>query len=254
MGTYVASPTMLATGFGKQQLSEAVASCLREQIISGAIAKGQFLRIDGLSQAFGLSTTPIREGLLLLQSESYVQHIPRRGFVVTGLGKNEVRDLFWAQAIVGAELATRAATRMTRPELARLQQIENEHQAVYASGDRSLVTRIGHEFHRTINLAARSPRLAQLLGNLVRQLPNRFYTSIEGQLEGALEYHPIIIEAIRAGDAEAAGSLMHRHIVCGAEFLIASLERQSAGSCPARAEPGSDARGTAMVEDAGRPS
>ncbi|KVQ63042.1 GntR family transcriptional regulator [Burkholderia territorii] len=211
---------------GKLQLSESVASHLREQIISGVLKKGEFLRIDAVAKALGTSTTPVREGLLLLQSESFVRLIPRRGFVVNSFSKDDLRDMFWAQATVGAELAARAAERMSDEDVARLDALEAAHRDAIEAGDQARVTRLGHEFHRTINLAAKSPRLALLLGSLAKQLPNRFYTSIEGQLEGAVEYHPIIIDALRVRDREAVRSLMYRHIISGAEHLIAMLDRQ----------------------------
>lgn len=213
-------------GVGKQQLSESVATHLREQIISGRLQPGEFLRIDAIARALNVSTTPVREGLLLLQSESFVRLMPRRGFVVNSFSKDDLRNLFWAQATVAAELAARAATRMSKEDLTRLQEIHSLHERAVADKDQAKAAQLGHQFHRTINLAAGSPRLALLLGGLTRQLPNRFYAGIEGQLEDAVAYHPIILDALRVRDSEAVRSLMHRHIVGGAEQLIAMLERQ----------------------------
>jgi DNA-binding GntR family transcriptional regulator len=223
------------TGVGKQQLSESVASHLREQIISGKLKKGEFLRIDAIAKELGVSTTPVREGLLLLQSESFVRLMPRRGFVVNSFSRGDLIDLFWAQATLGAELASRAATKMSKADFARLQDLHREHEHAVAVGDTDLAARTGHQFHRTINLAAESPRLALLLGSLTKQLPNRFYANIEGQLQGAVEYHPIIMNAIRVKDAEAVRSLMYRHIISGAEHLIDMLERHGTwAEAPAR--------------------
>lgn len=221
--------SLMSTGdgnVGKQQLSEAVATHLREQIISGQLQPGEFLRIDAIARELDVSTTPVREGLLLLQSESFVRLMPRRGFVVNSFTKGDLRDLFWAQAMVAAELAARAATRMSQVDFARLQDIHSHHEEAVNGNDRERAAKLGHHFHRTINLAAQSPRLTLLLGGLTKQLPNRFYASIEGQLQDAIRYHPIIMDAIRGEDAEAARSLMHRHIVGGAEHLITMLERQ----------------------------
>lgn len=213
-------------GFGQLQLSESVATHLREQILSGKLSKGEFLRIDAIAKSLNVSTTPVREGLLMLQSETFVRLIPRRGFVVNSFSKDDLQDLFWAQAMIGSELAARAAKRISKVDFARLQQLHAEHERAVAEDDVPLAARLGHQFHRTINLAAESPRLALLLGSLTKQLPNRFYASIEGQLQGAVEYHPIIINAMRMKDAEAVRSLMHRHILSGAEHLIEMLGRQ----------------------------
>jgi DNA-binding GntR family transcriptional regulator len=224
--------TFHPTGMGQLQLSESVASHLREQIISGKLSKGEFLRIDAIAKSLNVSTTPVREGLLLLQSESFVRLMPRRGFVVNSFSKADLIDLFWAQATIGAELAARAAKHMSNADFARLQDLHAEHESAVKVDDRESAARLGHQFHRTINLAAQSPRLALLLGSLTKQLPNRFYASIEGQLQGAVEYHPIIMNAIRVKDSEAVRSLMHRHILSGAEHLIEMLERHGTWGPP----------------------
>jgi DNA-binding GntR family transcriptional regulator len=208
----------------KEQLSGSVATYLREQIISGKLKPGEFLRIDAIAEGLGVSTTPVREGLLLLQSESFVRLLPRRGFMVNSFGKDELRDIFWAQAVIGAELAARATAKMSKADLDKLQQLDAEHEEAFKAGDERHV-RLGYEFHRFINLAADSPRLTLLLGNLSRQLPNRFYASIEGQVSDTLKYHPIILEAMRAKDSEAVRALMFSHIMHGADHLIQSLER-----------------------------
>ncbi len=215
-----------ADGVGKQQLSVSIAAQLREQIISGRLRTGSFLRIDSIAREFNVSTTPVREGLLMLQSESFVRLMPRRGFVVNGFTRGDLRDLFWAQATIGAQLAERATARLSAAQIDALQGIQDQHDLAVRRHDREAAARLGHRFHRAINLAAEAPRLALLLGSLTKQLPNRFYASIEGQLEDAVAYHPIILDAIRMRDADAARSLMFRHIVSGAEHLIGMLERQ----------------------------
>lgn len=222
-----------AKAVDQRQLSESVATFLREQILSGSLRNGEFLRIDAIAKTLGVSTTPVREGLLLLQSESFVRLLPRRGFVVNSFSKEDLFDLFWAQATVGAELAARAAKRMSKADVDSLRQVHATYERAAAAGDTATRDRSGHQFHRFINLAAQSPRLALLMGNLARQLPDRFYGEIEGHLEDTLKYHPIILDAIRVKDQDAVRSLMYHHIMSAAEQLVASLERRGMWSTPA---------------------
>lgn len=228
------------------QLSGSVAAYLREQIISGRLKRGEFLRIDAIANELGVSTTPVREGLLLLQSESFVKLLPRRGFVVNSFEKEDLRDIFWAQAVVGAELAGRAALKMSKDDLGKLQQLVADHEKAVKAGSEQHV-RLGYEFHRFINLTAASPRLTLLLGSLSKQLPNRFYASIEGQVKDVVQYHPIILDAMRVKDADAVRSLMYRHIMHGAEHLIDSLERAGAWQNAA------DAGNTQRAQDSEKP-
>src|ERR1700691_6772504 len=89
----------------RQQLPEEVAGYVRELIIAGAVKPGEFLRMERIAEQVGVSNTPVREGLLVLKSEGFVQLVPRRGFIVAPFTQQDVRDLFWAQAPLAKEIA-----------------------------------------------------------------------------------------------------------------------------------------------------
>lgn len=208
----------------RPQLPEEVAAYVRELIISGAVRPGEYLRMEPIAEAVGVSNTPVREGLLALRSEGFIRLVPRRGFVVAPFTKQDVHDLFWAQATLAGELAARAAARISAEQLARLDGLVQQYEAAVEAGNSSRLPDLGHLFHREINVAADSHRLALLLGSVVKHLPNRFYATIEGYIEGTREDHPRLIETLRDGDAERAREVMRSHILGGADRLIRTLE------------------------------
>jgi DNA-binding GntR family transcriptional regulator len=208
----------------RQQLPEEVASYVRELIISGTVRPGDFLRMDRIAEAVGVSNTPVREGLLALSNQGFVRQIPRRGFVVAPFTKQDIRDLFWAQAVLAGELAARAAKKITREQLDRLEDIVKQYGAAVADDDKSAIIDLGQAFHREINLAADAFRLAALLGSVVKTLPPRFYAAIQGWVDATEDQHPQIIEALRKRNAKMARSLMQEHISLGADRLIETLE------------------------------
>ncbi|MEV7136060.1 GntR family transcriptional regulator [Arthrobacter sp. NPDC093128] len=210
----------------RQQLPDEVASYVRELIISGAVKQGEFLRMERIAEAVGVSNTPVREGLLLLSSEGFVKLVPRRGFVVATFSPQDVRDIFWAQAVLGGELAARAAQRITPESLARLDAMNEAYKKAAANGDDKALVDLGHLFHREINLAAESPRLALVMGTVVKQLPNSFYAAIEGQILDSREEHPLIVKALREGDGERARDLTTKHIGGAADRLIDMLKQR----------------------------
>ncbi|RMI28781.1 GntR family transcriptional regulator [Nocardia stercoris] len=224
-----------SSGTQRQQLSEDVAGYVRELIISGRVRPGDFLRTEPIAEAMGVSNTPVREGLLLLSGEGFVELVPRRGFMVSAFSRQDVRDLFWVQATLAAELAGRAAKNISERQLQHLADLIAQHEQEAASdADSERIVALGHEFHRTVNLAADSRRLAMLLGSVVKQLPNRFYGAIEGHTEETLRDHPAILEALQKRRGKAAGTLMRDHIMSGADELIAMLERQGLWSDQAK--------------------
>ncbi|MBB4158221.1 GntR family transcriptional regulator [Streptomyces cinereoruber] len=230
----------------RQQLSEEVASYVRELIISGKVRPGEFLRMEPIAEAVGVSNTPVREGLLALSSEGFVELVPRRGFVVTPFTQQDVRDLFWVQAQLGGELAARAAKNITPEQLDELEAIVKKQDAAVKDGDEDAMVEYGHAFHRLINLAADSHRLALLLRSVVRHLPNRFYISIEGRVEATSEEHPLILEALRRRSAKMARSLMEQHILESADHLIETLEARGLWQ-EEREEAAPDLAGTAVT-------
>lgn len=152
-----------ATASARQQLSTFVADRVREQIVRGGPPTGRFLRVEALTHELGMSTTPVSEGLLLLCSETFVRLIPRRGFVVNGFISSDLRNVYWAQATLAAELAERAARHMSTLDVERLEVVHDRHELAMDQGDRARAAGSGRQFHRLLNRAARAPRLAQLL-------------------------------------------------------------------------------------------
>ncbi len=214
------------TGPRRTQLPEEVASYVRNLIISGSVQAGEYLRMEPIAAAVGVSNTPVREGLLALRSEGFVRLVPRRGFVVAPFTQQDVRDLFWAQAQLAGELAARAAKRITPEQLTRLDRNVQQYDEAIATRERQRIADLGHLFHREINLAADSHRLALLLSSVVKQLPNRFYVEIEGQVESTDDAHPALVTALRRGNIRKARSVMEAHIIGGAESLIATLDKR----------------------------
>ncbi|MFA3877815.1 GntR family transcriptional regulator [Streptomyces sp. MMCC 100] len=209
---------------GRQALPMEVASRVRELIFSGELRPGAFLRVERIAEAVGVSSTPAREGLLILRSEGLVQLVPHRGFTVSAFSRQDVRDLFWVQAQLSAQLAHRAARRITPERIARLDTVLVDYQTAVDARAEQRIADLGHVFHREINLAADAGRLALLLRSAVRHLPNRFYAAIEGQVAATRTEHPELLDALRRHDSRHAGELMRHHILTGADRLIEVLE------------------------------
>ncbi|GAA5035122.1 GntR family transcriptional regulator [Streptomyces siamensis] len=218
--------TLHGRGATRRRLPDEVASYVRELIISGEVRAGEFLRIEPIAEAVGVSNTPVREGMLALQSEGFVQLVPRRGFIVAPFTQQDIRDLFWTQAHLAGELAARAARKITAEQIARLEAILAEHEKAIAAGDEERIAGFGHAFHREINLAADSHRLTLLLNSAVQHVPNRFYATIEGQVAATRHAHPLLLDALRTGDAGEARALMQRHIAEGADHLVEALDER----------------------------
>jgi DNA-binding GntR family transcriptional regulator len=211
-------------GFSRRQLSEEVASYVRDLIMSGRLRSGDFIRQERIAEELELSATPVREGLLSLRGEGFVQLKPRRGFVVSPLSASDVRDLFTAQALLAGELVSRATTRMGAEDLRELTDVHNALRAAAAAGDGDVVENLNHDFHRRINLIADAPRLAWMLSISTKFAPRRFFATIPGWPMASADDHEAIIKAITDRDPEAARAAMKRHMENAGELLAANFE------------------------------
>jgi DNA-binding GntR family transcriptional regulator len=211
-------------GFPRRQLSDEVASHVRELIMSGHLRSGEFIRQERIAEELELSATPVREGLLALKGEGFVLLKPRRGFVVAPLSAADVKDLFIAQALLAGELVTRAAERIDGDGIRELERVHKALRQAASAGDGDLVEQLNHDFHRTINRTADAPRLAWMLSIATKFAPRRFFAVIPGWSKASAQDHAAILAALIEHDGEAARAAMTRHIENAGELLAANFE------------------------------
>lgn len=208
----------------RSQLSDEVAAHVRELIMSGRVRPGEFLRLDQLAADLGVSVTPVREALAALRGEDMVELEPSRGYVVAPLSREDIEDLFGLQAQLAGEVAARAAVRTTREVLDELDAAQKALAAALRSVDTAEVERLEYEFHRVLNRSAGARKLSWFLRSAARYLPQHFYSSDPGWRRSVRRDHAAILEALRAGDAEAARTAMEQHVTEGGHRLLAHLE------------------------------
>lgn len=220
----------------RPQLSDDVARLIRQRIFDGTYRADSYVRLDQLAAELGISVTPVREALFALRAEGLIVQQPRRGFMVLPVTGRDVTDVANVQAHVGGELAARAAVNITDDQLSELKQIQAELEDAYAGDDDERTVLLNHQFHRAINVAADSPKLAQLMSQITRYAPESVFPAIEGWPEQSMRDHRRILSALRKRDGRLARSAMSQHLAAGAVPLIDHLT----------------ARG--VVVDAGRPT
>lgn len=212
----------------RKQLSDEVASYLREAIVAGEIAPGSSVRAEAVGELLSVSATPVREALHTLKVEGFLELIPRKGFIVASLHAKDIRDIFEAHALIAGELTARATANMSAEQLRSLQQIHEKVLAAADKQDHELLEKENHDFHRTIYFLADSERLRWALGSFLRYVPRAFYSQIQGWPETTSRDHTEIIEAIKDGDSEVARHAMAQHIRNSGEKLAEYIEKRHA--------------------------
>jgi DNA-binding GntR family transcriptional regulator len=185
---------------------------LLEEVLQGNLKPGELLVESTLGVKYGVSRTPVREALRMLEQDGVLERV-NRGIRVRQTSADEVLELYDVRAILEGIAARDAAERRTETDLAALDRMfrtmENASDA--SAAERAIINR---SFHRAIWRSAKNRTLSDLLERLgvhLRRYPATTYER-PGRWETAIEEHRAILEAIRSKDAAAARSLSEEHM------------------------------------------
>ena len=207
---------------------------LRCWILEGEYEPDERLVEEQLAERLGVSRTPIRQALTMLEAEGLVEIAPNRGATVCSFSAEEVWDIYDLRAVLEGHAARRAAGRIREHELddlrrlaAEMEQTTPEKFTVHGEEIRQLVAH-NQEFHGVIVMACRNQRLGRLIRRTV-EIPLMFkaffwYTPYERTVSN--RYHRQILHALEQGDAERAEIVMREHVYEGRDFVIQALEEE----------------------------
>ena len=205
--------------FRQNRVADGVTSYLRDMILTGQLRAGEHLKVEHLAERLNISVTPIRESLLELHTEGYVDRIAHRGYVVAELSREGFRDEVLVLAMIAGELAARATGHVTAEDLTQLAKLQRQIQAADKREDRTAADELNHRFHGTINKLARSPKLAWHAQRHSHYVPRSALELLDGHPSVCTHDHRGILAALRSGDGDAARSAMTEHLVSSGETL-----------------------------------
>jgi DNA-binding GntR family transcriptional regulator len=206
-------------------LHEQAATRLRILIVRGDLAPGEQLLESGMSEALGISRTPLREALKQLAAEGLVELRLNRSAVVAALRRDEVAELFEAVSGIERCAAELAAKRMGARDVERLEALQERIVWHHGRGELRDYFEVNQQIHSAIvGFAGNSVLKATHDVLLPRAERARFFAlSVLGRWEESVREHQEILSALKAGDAERAGRLLGRHVRRTGEIVAATL-------------------------------
>lgn len=198
---------------------------IRSAIVEGRLEPGQRLKEEELARELGISRTPVREALLVLQAEGLIDSAPNRGASVRAYEAADLDDLYLLRALLESFAARLAATRITDDEVAELRASNERFVALRARDDIVELVRENVRFHDIVLAAARSDRLAQMVRGVI-QLPLVYRSYVWYSPDQKLiseHYHRQLTAALAAHEPERAELVMKEHVLEARDFLIARL-------------------------------
>jgi DNA-binding GntR family transcriptional regulator len=186
-------------------------SMILEAIDMGVYRPGDRLVESELADRFGVSRTPIREALQRLETQSLLAR-DGRSLIVASLDHNQMSELYVVRRELEGLAARLAAQHATREEVRILRDMVEEDNALM--NDPTALARANRRFHKQIHLASHNRYLVQQLDLVHRTMALMATTSLaaEGRSAIAQSEHNAIVEAIEAGDEDAAYEALRSHI------------------------------------------
>ena len=214
-------------------LSELAYESIKAQILSCKIRPGERINIDQYSENLGVSTTPVREALSKLQQEGLVQYIPRTGWKISRISKQEFRKLQEVKSLLEITLAERALPFIKPNDIPQMILLNNEMRELFkpcAGGkpDLERLLEANDRFHMYIFKFYDNDIMIEILQQTWNNLryARLIWISSEEFLNNFYEEHNEIIAAIKDRNGAALRDAVEKHLRCGLGYMEACLEEK----------------------------
>jgi DNA-binding GntR family transcriptional regulator len=200
---------------------------LRAAIVSGRLQPNERLVEADLTESLGAGRSALRTAFTRLAQEGLIEHTRNRGARVRMIGEDEAVEILEARTVLEALAARRAAERAGEPDAQRLRALLAEMRTRLDAGDLLGASDHNALLHRALLDIAGHAIADRLVGTLNSQLVRFQYRTIlvPGRAERSFAEHTAIVEAVAAGDPDAAEAAMRTHLTHATAAL-----RESAAS------------------------
>lgn len=195
-------------------LRDVVFNTLREAILKGELKPGERLMELQLAAKLGVSRTPIREAIRMLEQEGLAVTIPRKGAEVAKMTEKDMEDVLQIREALDELAAKIACEQISEEQLEELVATMHEFEESTKTDNVKKIAEADVKFHDIIYQSTGNPKLVNMVNNLREQM-YRYrveYLKREEAHPQLIAEHAAIIEYISKGEKKAATDVMCKHI------------------------------------------
>ena len=195
-------------------LSEQAYEAIKAAILSLDIRPGEVLGIGSLAEQLGVSRTPVRDALLLLEKDGLVTLLPQKGAYVSEISVGDIEEIYELRILLEGYAARVAAMRLKAYDLKHIEASLQDAEEAFQRGDRVLTADVGRRVHDLLVETVGNERLKTFLGELDTHYTRirRFAVHIPGRFEKSHQEHMEILAALHSRDTERAERAMMAHL------------------------------------------
>ncbi len=207
-------------------LRDVVFQTLRKAIISGDFEPGERLMEIGLAKKLGVSRTPVREAIRMLELEGLVVMIPRKGAEVARITVKDLKDSLEVRLAIEELAVSLACERISEEGKHELFAANENFKMLILNKKVPDIVDGDVKFHDIIFDATNNPRLISIARNLSEQV-YRYrveYVKDFGYHDVLVNEHNEITRAIIKADKETAVDVMRKHIYNQELIVIRNIQ------------------------------
>ena len=210
----------------RKSLGQHVFEHLKSAIVRGEVAPGDRLVESRLASALDISRTPVREAMHKLEREGLLRKLPKGGFTVVNLSREEIEETFGIRCVLESYAARLAAANSSEEELLPLEEKIREFQKCLDQGLLEDLPRINTQFHSLLYALSKSPRLIKMINDLTDQISRfrKILLKTDTWAETSNQDHRKMLEAIRKRDPNRVERVVREHIERGRKIVLYALE------------------------------
>jgi DNA-binding GntR family transcriptional regulator len=199
----------------RQRLHDTVVDHIRRFIVEGVLEAGKKLNERELCETLGISRTPLREALKVLEAEGLIEISPNRGASVSRMSEAELRETFELMSGLEAFAGELACERITAAEIADIKALHYAMLACRAQNDLAGYYSRNQAIHDKINEAARNSALRQTYIAVNRRLQAlRFRSNFQTpKWDRAIHDHDEMLKALDARDGKRLAAILRQHLL-----------------------------------------
>lgn len=209
-------------------LRDVVFHTLRDAILIGNLVPGERLMENQLAEKLGVSRTPVREALRMLELENLVELVPRKGAQVLDMTEKDVINILEIRASLEGLATNLACKRMQPDEIQTLKQAQSIFEHAIHSNNKEKIIESDEKFHDIIFAATRNDRLIQMYENLRIQLYRyrMAHLNISTAIPVIIAHHRSIVRAIENQDADEGVLAAQGHIKYHTDFILKAFPQK----------------------------
>lgn len=208
-------------------LTEKVTIFLTGMIIEGRLKPGEHLTEIQLNKRFGISRSPIREALRILEQKGFVVNIPRKGNYVRTVTKNDISEVFSVRAVLEGFAARLSTSNLNQEDFDKLEFLVERMTESANKNDFKAFLDHHYNFHRTYIKASKNGFLTKTLEDILNQALwlHHAYVYMQYTHKYSIEKHIEILRAFKEREAEEAERLVEEHILAAVGPIVKQLPK-----------------------------